>query len=447
MIERIGLVAARDFLATVSRKGFLVGLLVMPILIMLFVVLGPRILNSHSPRVNGRLELIDPTGALAPELKAALDPRAIAARRARNETSQGPASQGPAGAAAAASIPRITVLERPSRDGLEQAKRWLTAPGTPGDAHLALAVVHPDAVVRSAGHAEYGSYDLYLAAHVDEATEATIGDGLREALIAARMRQSGIDRQAVESSLRIAKPTVTVVTSAGEQPTRPVFARLLPFICGILLFIGIISGGQTLMTSTVEEKSSRVIEVLLAAVSPVELMAGKLLGQLGVGLTIMAVYLGLGVLALGEYSLAGMLDPLLIVYLIVFYLLAYLVYGGLMLAIGAAVNQIAEAQSLMGPVMLLLVAPYVLVPMIGMAPNSTFSIAMSFIPPINSFAILARLASATPPPFYQVLGSIAAGLAGAAVAVWFAAKVFRIGLLMHGKPPNLATLVRWARMA
>jgi ABC-2 type transport system permease protein len=124
-----------------------------------------------------------------------------------------------------------------------------------------------------------------------------------------------------------------------------------------------------------------------------------------------------------------------------------LVYGALMLAIGAAVNRIADAQSLMGPVMLLLLAPYVLVPMIGRAPNSTLSVAISFIPPINSFAMLARLASGTPPPLWQVFGSVAAGVAGACVAVWFAAKVFKIGLLMQGKPPSFGTLVRWARMA
>ncbi|MGH8258419.1 MAG: ABC transporter permease, partial [Steroidobacteraceae bacterium] len=208
-----------------------------------------------------------------------------------------------------------------------------------------------------------------------------------------------------------------------------------------------ITGGQTLMTSTVEEKSSRVVEVLLAAVSPVELMAGKLIGQLGVGLTSMAVYIGLALLVLHEYAMAGLLDPVLIVYLVVFYLLAYLVYGGLMLAIGAAVNQMAEAQSLMAPVMMLLIAPYIFVPMIGMAPNSSFSVAMSFIPPVSSFAILARLASITPPPLWQVLGSMLAGLAGAIAAIWFAAKVFRIGLLMHGKPPSFATLIRWVRAA
>jgi ABC-type Na+ efflux pump permease subunit len=138
---------------------------------------------------------------------------------------------------------------------------------------------------------------------------------------------------------------------------------------------------------------------------------------------------------------------MLIVYLFVFFLITYLVYGSMMMMVGAAVNQMADAQSLMGPIMLLLIAPYVLAPIIGQAPNSAFSVAMSFIPPVNTFAMLARLASATPPPAWQAWLTVLVGLGAAAAAVWFAAKVFKVGLLMHGKPPNFATLWRWARMA
>ncbi len=247
--------------------------------------------------------------------------------------------------------------------------------------------------------------------------------------------------------MRVARPSSIIVSPTGEQTTRRGFTRALPFICGLLLFIGVISTGQSLMTSTIEEKSSRVVEVLLAAVSPIDLMWGKLLGQLGIGLLIMAVYIGLGMLALFQFSILGLLDPMLAVYLIVFFLVTYLVFGALMMAIGAAVNQNAEAQSLMGPIMLLLLVPYILTPVIGQAPNSAFSVAVSFIPPVNTFAMLARLASDTPPPGWQVALTILVGLATACIAVWFAAKIFKIGLLMHGKPPNLATLIRWARMA
>ena len=442
MMQRIWMVAARDFTATVSGKGFLLGLLLMPVLIVVFAVLGPRILNSRSPDIVGQVAVVDPTGGVSSGLREALASEAIAARR-RQILENGPGPGGPGNL----SIPHISVVERPPGEPLQNDKGWIAQPATGRDRHLALVVVHPDAVVRETGNSEYGSYDQYISPRLDEGTETVIIGGMRQALVSARLKADKIDPGAVQASMRVVPPTSVTVGANGERQTQRGVARLLPVICGVLIFIGVITGGQILMTSTVEEKSSRVVEVLLAAVSPVELMWGKLLGQLGVGLVILAIYIGLGILALVQYSLMGLLDPMLILYLLVFYLLAYLVYGALMLAIGAAVNRIADAQSLMGPVMILLVAPYVLVPMIGRAPNSTLSVAFSFIPPINSFAMLARLASGTPPPLWQVFGSVAAGVAGACLAVWFAAKVLKIGLLMHGKPPNFGTLVKWARMA
>ena len=106
-----------------------------------------------------------------------------------------------------------------------------------------------------------------------------------------------------------------------------------------------------------------------------------------------------------------------------------------------------EAQSLMMPIMLTLMAPWILAQPIGRDPNSTFSTVISFIPPVNTFTMLIRMTSVTPPPLWQVWLSIGIGVASAFAAVWFAAKVFRIGLLMYGKPPDFATLIRWARAA
>jgi len=84
---------------------------------------------------------------------------------------------------------------------------------------------------------------------------------------------------------------------------------------------------------------------------------------------------------------------------------------------------------------------------IGREPNSTFSVALSFIPPVNTFAMMIRLGSATPPPTWQVLLTMVVGLLAAAAVIWFASKIFKVGLLMHGKAPNMATLIRWARAA
>ena len=439
MMRKMGMVAKREFLVTVGSKGFLIGLLILPAMALLVFALIPRILGGSGPQVHGDVAVIDKSGRVVAELRAAVAPDAITARAAVNARAGG-------GAAPRSNPPTLNIVERPADAPLQAEKDWL-ASGTKERPHIALIVIHPDAVQRGVFKAEYGSYDLYVSNGVTGNTESVVHDSVRQALVTTRLKASGLELAAIESTMRVVRPNAVIVAAAGEQKARRGISRALPFVCGILLFMGVITGGQTLMTSTVEEKSSRVVEVLLAAVSPLELMWGKLIGQLGVGLVVLSVYVGLGILGLAQFSMLGVLSPQLIVFLFVFYFVTYLVFGALMLAVGAAVNQMADAQSLMGPIMLLLILPYVLAPIIGQAPNSPFSVAMSFIPPVNTFAMLARLASDAPPPLWQVLLTLVVGLAAAAACVWFAARIFRIGLLMHGKPPNFATLIRWARMA
>ena len=458
MIRRIGLIAAREFVTTVGNKRFLFGLLVMPAMIAIAGLVGPRIINARSPQIRGTVAVIDPTGQVLPDLRVALDPAIIAARRAENAR-RAVAQIAPGAAQAAASaagsstalapIPALRVIERPPDSALEDAKTWLLAGAAenPDDRRLAVVAVNADAARRPEGKPDFGGYDLYVSSALDDNTEGIHHDALRQSLVSARVKAGNLDLPAFEATMRVDRPNSIIVAASGAQNRRTGLTRALPFIMVVLLFIGIMMGGQTLMTSTIEEKSSRVVEVLLAAVSPLELMAGKLFGQLGVGLLVMAIYVGLGLLALFQFAMLGLIDPPVVMYFFVFYLLSYLLFGALMSAIGAAVNQIADAQSLMGPVMLTLVTPYVLAPIISRAPNSTFAVAMSFVPPFNAFAIMARLTSYAPPPAWQVMLSIVASLAAAAAAIWFAGKVFKIGLLMHGKPPNFATLVRWARMA
>jgi len=176
-------------------------------------------------------------------------------------------------------------------------------------------------------------------------------------------------------------------------------------------------------------------------------MAGKILGQMAVSMLVLALYVVMGVFMLMSFAMLGLVDPMLIVYLIVFFLVGYLVFASVFAAVGAAVNEMREAQSLMTPVMLALMAPWFFATPIGRDPDSAFSVAMSLIPPVNTFAMMIRLASTTPPPLWQVGLSLVIGVGSAMVAMWFAAKIFKVGLLMHGKPPSMGTLIRWARQA
>jgi ABC-2 type transport system permease protein len=221
----------------------------------------------------------------------------------------------------------------------------------------------------------------------------------------------------------------------------------VPMAFMVLLFMGVMFAGQGMLTSTVEEKSNRVIEVLLSAASPMQLMGGKLLGHMGISMIAIGLYLGLGLALLASFSLFGLLDLTLIPYLVIFFLIAFFTLGSLMMAVGAAVNDMREAQSMQAPLIWILVLPWLLWMPILRDPNGPIAIATSFVPPLNTFGMLLRLASTSPPPAWQVWLSIAIGIAGVLGAVWITAKVFRIGILMFGKAPDFRTLVRWLRAA
>ena len=453
-MNRIVLIARREFLAAVANRGFVIGLLMMPLLGALFFAVVPFIFAPRQVEIRGQIAVVDPTGEVAGELRKILDPAAIAARRAEDARR---ALEGAPQAARA--LPgsnqaivnmmgpnaELTIVERPETDDLEPEKAWLSG-GTAEDRHLALVRIHPGAVVAPAG-GELGTYDFYVSQGLAWGIESLIHNGLRDAIVNARVRAHDLDRDRVEALMNVPRARSITVTGGREHQRARALDIALPLVLAGLLIFGVTIGGQTLLTSTIEEKSSRVIEVLLSAASPLELMAGKIFGQLGVSLLVIVVYAGIGIGLLVSFAMIGLLDPWLLAYLFVFFLITYATFSSVFAAAGAAVNDLKEAQALMGPIMLVLMGPWILAFPIVRAPDSALAVVLSFVPPVNSFFMMLRLASSSPPPAWQAWLSIAIGAAAAWGAVWFAAKVFRIGLLLHGKPPDLRTLVRWARAA
>jgi ABC-2 type transport system permease protein len=461
-------VASREFLSTVMTKGFVIGMLVMPIMIGIFVMVIPRMVNRTPPKVVGEIAILDPTGQVTEGLRAYLRPERFLARS--EETSRRVAEATPealrkaaAGtpqvqaamqtqiAAAFGEAPQIDVVALDPAADLEQAKAPLTTAvngsKATGPKRLALIVVHPDAIRRAEGKERFGSYDLFVRSKLDDRIESNIRDGLREAIIEKRVQASGMSRTEIEALTRVDRLPSRTVTEEGERTTNMVVNMLMPGAFMFLLLIASMTSGQSLLTTTVEEKSSRVVEVLLSAVSPLELMTGKILGQMGVGFVVLALYAGLGIVALFSFAMLGLLDPMLIVFLVVFFILAYFTMASCMAAIGSAVNEIREAQSLMTPVMLVIMLPMILWMPISREPNSLLATVLSFVPPVGNFVMLLRMASTSPPPTWQVGLSIVVSAAGAVLAVWACAKIFRIGLLMFGKPPSFGTLIRWVRMS
>ncbi|MEZ5457569.1 MAG: ABC transporter permease [Lysobacteraceae bacterium] len=170
-------------------------------------------------------------------------------------------------------------------------------------------------------------------------------------------------------------------------------------------------------------------------------------GALAVGTLTLTVYAGLGILVLVTLASAGFIDPLMLLWMAIYFLIAFVTMAALMAAIGAAVNELREAQALLTPVMLTMVLPMMLWQPISRDPNGTLATVASLVPPVSPFVMVLRLSSSVPPPAWQIAASIAIGIAAVFATVWMAGKIFRVGLLMHGKPPNFATLVRWIRMA
>lgn len=456
-MNKVFQIAWREIVVTVSNRAFLIGLLIMPAMISLFAFLAPRLFNTQNFKVEGQLRVIDLSGALSADLRQALDARKLAARRedqvkavmekappaVRNLAANAPTQ---AIGNAMGPVSEIHLIERPADADIQLEKAWLLEE-KPDRKHLAVVVVHADAIVPKEGPTNYGSFDLYVPPNLDERADNEIQQSLRDALINARVRERSLDRATIDALVRIPRVQSVTVTKGDERQTVRAFNVVLPIAVGMLLFMGVMTGGQSLLTSTVEEKSSRVMEVLLSAVSPMQLMAGKLLGQMAVSMLVLGLYIGMGLTVLTSLSMFGLFNPWLIVYLLIFFVIMYLVFGSLMMAVGAAVNEMREAQGLMTPLMLLLMVPWFLWFPISRDPNSTLSVVLSFVPPINTFAMLLRMSSNAPPPWWQVWLSIGVGVGSVFAALWFTAKVFHIGLLMYGKPPNFATLIRWARSA
>jgi ABC-2 type transport system permease protein len=448
--KKIALVAGREFMAAVTNKGFVIGLLIMPLMFGVIFAALPRLMTTTSTVVRGDVALIDPTGRVAPVLRETITPESIRARRERNMARALSASgiTGDTAARTGAMVNAVgaefRLMERRPDADVAAEKRWLTAPAGDGPRPLALVVIKGNAVEPAGG--AYGSYDLFVPPNTGERVEGELRDALREAIVSARLAARQISAADVAVMTVVASgPSVTV--GDVERQTSTGFNRTVPFVFVGLLVFGVMIGAQTLMTSTVEEKSSRVIEVLLSAVSPLELMAGKVLGQMAVSLLVLAAYVGIGVLMLSSFAMLGLLDPWLIVYLVIFFVITYFLFASVFGAIGAAVNEMREAQALVTPVMLLMMVPWLLAAPVARDPNTTLAVALSFIPPVNTLAMMIRMSSTSPPPLWQVWVTIAIGLAAALAVTWVAAKIFRVGLLMYGKPPNFATLLRWARQA
>ena len=181
-------------------------------------------------------------------------------------------------------VPQLDVVELDVRADLDEAKEPLRIGATrQSGGRLALIVIHDDAVVKPEDQERFGNYDLFVkeSSTTGSRTRSRAGTGSDRGLAGPPRRSRPGGDRALTSVGRVRSRTVT---EEGEKETNEILNALMPMAFMLLLFVSVLSGGQYLMTTTIEDKSSRVVEVLLSAVSPMQLMTGKIIGQMCVGL-------------------------------------------------------------------------------------------------------------------------------------------------------------------
>jgi ABC-2 type transport system permease protein len=225
------------------------------------------------------------------------------------------------------------------------------------------------------------------------------------------------------------------------------------FLFVMLLFTSIQSWGVTIAKSIVEEKGSRIIEVLLSAVTPRDLIIGKLVGVGMAGITQLAIWTVVGLTITGggiAFALAKMgplhIPPVTFFYFIVFFILGFMFYSSLYMVIGAVSSTEQDAQQMQILVTLPMLVPIMSLMLFMQNPASALAVGMSLFPPFTPMVMMARIILLTP-PMWQILLGIGLMLVTIFLSVTFSARIFRVGILMHGKRPNLRELVHWYRMA
>lgn len=270
-----------------------------------------------------------------------------------------------------------------------------------------------------------------------------------------RLVERGLDPAEIDELLKEVRVESVQVTKSGEEKKGGEMNFLAGFVFVALLFIPILIYGQEVMRGIIQEKSDRIVEILISSMSPLELLSGKIFGMAAVGLTQMAiwavmagalaVYAG-AMAAMAGFNLSQFFRPVMAFYFILFYLLGYLLYVCVYAVGGAVVNTEKEAQNFLGPIVMILMVPWFLLMPIVMNPESTMAVVFSLIPIYTPITMFVRVL-VSDPPMWQVGLSIALSIGTIYGMFWLTAKIFRVGILSYGKRPTIPELWRWLKVA
>ncbi|HXT14750.1 MAG TPA: ABC transporter permease [Gemmatimonadaceae bacterium] len=439
MVNKILIVAKREYLERVRSRSFVVMTLLVPVL-MAGVFLIPLYMSaksSASPNVR-RIRILDATGASVGARLATT----LRADSTVSDTVQGPF------------VMTLTPAELPAAEKAAEAE-VMKPKGLVGFLVL-------DDSSLAGKRARYEGRNASTISDMNKLEAST-----RQAVLMARLEREGVNKSTIDelakSHLQLAAERLTEKGRGGSGEAG-LFAGI---IIGVLLLMAIIVHGQNVMRGVLEEKTTRVAEVVISSIKPESLLAGKVLGVGGVGLTQIVAWLGIGLYlttffgplvlkaagggaaaagsAAPTFSMGGM-SPAVMAISLGFFLVGFTFYATLFAAAGSMVNSEQEAQQAVMPVMLLLMSGWIFVNPVLINPNSTTAVVLSWLPWSSPIIMPIRMGLTAVSPA-SIAGSLVVALLGSVCAVWLAARIYRVGMLMYGKKPSFSELAKWIRYA
>ena len=424
-------IAKREFIERVRTKAFVIGTILGPVF-MAGIMIVPALMASKLTK-SVSITVIDAEGSLRTLVEDSL--------RGGSETpAQG--DQDGMGRSRNSGITQFRIKSPLGADiaAQREAARQAVLNGT-----LDAYVVLPPEVL-SESRAEY-----YARSVTDFEGIRAVDRAVEKAVFARRIGEAGIEPSKIEALTRPLDLKRLRVSDKGEQEDRGV-SFLLSLILVMMIYVGTLMWGQVVMTGVIEEKTNRVVEVIVSSTTPRSLLFGKLVGVGAAGLLQFGVWiLALVAVSVASGSIAFLsgldlpeLNPVLIAAFPIFFLLGFFLYASLYAAIGSAVNTIQEAQNFVFPVMLPIILAMVCWPVVMRAPDSALATVLSLIPFMTPILMFLRM-SVLMPPVWQIALSVVLTSLTIAFVIWVAARIYRVGILMYGKPPNFPEMIRWVR--
>jgi ABC-2 type transport system permease protein len=436
-------VIKREYIQRVRTKFFVVATILGPVLMAAFTIV-PALMFGIKAGGPTRLAVVDQTGKMYGRVAKELTSDRNAAPKSEEASEQPPgldnspkerAKQNAKLVQASFAVEEIKMNGR----SLEEVRRELDQ--RVSQKELDGYILLPPDLLRD----EQPEFSARNTA--DLFTQSKVENSINRALRSQRMVENGIDEKKIE---KMSEPVILKTTGAGGRATKGESSFYLVFGLGLLIYMSVLLYGQFVLGAVIEEKETRIAEILFSSMRSFPLMMGKLVGVSLVALTQLTIwalgFVGISIWAAGSSFTVPHVSPFIFVYFVVYFLLGYFIYATVYAVVGSMVTTTQEGGQLALPVVLMLVAGFYLSFSIIRSPNSSLAFWASIFPFFAPITMMVRIVTETP-PFWQILLSLGIGIATVVGLVWLASRIYRVGMLMTGKKATIPEVLRWVRQA